>query len=477
MAKPTGFMEYERREVPYRPVSERVRDYFEMELPLPEETLLEQAARCMDCGIPFCHGVGCPLANRIPEFNDLVYRGRWREACENLHATNNFPEITARICPAPCETACTLGINDKPVLIRHIEYQVVERGFSQGWIKPQPPEKKTGKRVAIVGSGPAGLAAAQQLARAGHDAVVFEKDDESGGILRYGIPDFKLDKMILERRLAQLRAEGVQFQTNVLVGQDVSARYLQDRFDAVCLTMGTHRPRDLKVEGRELANVVFALDYLRQQNRVCAGAKIEPEKLIRAQDKIVVIIGGGDTGSDCVGTAQRQGAKEIHQLEILPKPPEQRSVDNPWPQWPQILRTSSSQEEGCRRRWCVRTRKLSGQNGRVTQLHGVQVDWNQGPSGWEMTEIGGTEFTMPVELVVLAMGFEHVIHEGLIEQLDVELDQRGNVVVDANNMTNVEGIFAAGDAVRGASLVVWAISSGREAAAGIDKWLQNKAKR
>jgi glutamate synthase (NADPH/NADH) small chain len=326
--------------------------------------------------------------------------------------------------------------------------------------------------VAIVGSGPAGLAAAQQLARAGHSVVVFEKDDKIGGLLRYGIPDFKLEKMVIDRRIAQLQAEGVEFQTNVLVGEDVSARYLRDRFDAVCLTMGAGEPRDLPVEGRQYANVALAMDYLTQQNRICAGVDIEPSRHISAQDKIVAVIGGGDTGSDCIGTAQRQGAKEIHQLEILPQPPEQRRPDNPWPQWPQILRTSSSQKEGCRRHWSVMTNKLSGQNGLVTDLHGVKVEWKKGPNGWEMKEISGSDFSMKADLVLLAMGFVHVAHGGLVEKLGVKLDDHGNVIVDANHMTSEAGVFAAGDTVRGASLVVWAIQKGREAAATIDNWMK-----
>jgi len=474
MANPTGFMEFHRRDVDHRPVAERVKDYFEIDLPLPEDALLQQAARCMDCGIPFCHGTGCPLANRIPEFNDLVYQGRWQEACDNLHATNNFPEITGRICPAPCEAACCLGINEDPVLIRHIEYQIAERGWAQGWIKPLPPTHKTGKKVAIVGSGPAGLAAAQQLARAGHDVTVFERDAKPGGLLRYGIPDFKLDKAVLDRRLAQMQAEGVIFQNDVTVGQDISARYFRRNFDAILLTMGAGQPRDLNVEGRQLDNVVFAMDFLWQQNKRNGGETICARKPILARDKIVAVIGGGDTGSDCVGTAIRQGAKTIHQLEILPQPPEQRPADTPWPQWPRILRTSSSQQEGCTRRWSVLTKKLTGQNQKVQQLHAVLVDWTTTDKGPQMAELAGTEFALDVDLVILALGFVHPQHAGLVEDFALALDRRGNIHTDDNHMTSQPAVFAAGDAVSGASLVVRAIHNGRQAAAGIDRYLQQE---
>ena len=479
MAKPGGFMEHAREEVPHRPVGDRVRDYFEIDLPLPAERLTAQAARCMDCGIPFCHGVGCPVQNRIPDFNDLIYRGRWRDASDLLHSTNNFPEITGRVCPAPCEAACTLGINDSPVLIRHIEYQIVERAWSEGWITPLPAATRTGKRVAVVGSGPAGLAAAQQLARLGHHVTVFEKDDRIGGLLRYGIPDFKLDKEVIDRRLEQLTAEGVVFEAGVNVGSDVSGRYLRRSFDAVLLTMGAGWPRDLDVAGRKSDNVHFALDFLTQQNRRNAGGKIDPARAISAEGKIVAVIGGGDTGSDCVGSARRQGAKEIHQFEILPKPPAERPNSTPWPIWPSILRTSSSQEEGCTRRWSVLTKKLVGENGHVRELHGVEVDWNvavplassQARKSPPFIEKPGTEFTQPVDLVLIAMGFMHVAHSGLIEELGLARDNRGNLAVDGF-MTSVPGVFAAGDSVSGASLVVRAIQSAREAAAAMDLWLE-----
>ena len=468
MAKTTGFIEYARQEAGHRPADRRSGDWREFLLPLEAPALCRQAARCMDCGIPFCHGTGCPLANRIPEFNDLVYRGRWRDAAENLHSTNNFPEITGRICPAPCETACTLSINDEPVLIKHIEYQIAERAWSEGWVVPRPAARKTGRRVAVVGSGPAGLAAAQQLARAGHAVVVFEADERPGGLLRYGIPDFKLDKGVLDRRLYQLRAEGVDFQCPVRVGQDLSTRYLRRFFDAVCLTMGAGEPRELPVPGRGLEGIHFAMDYLAAANRVLSGEAPDP---ISARDKIVVVIGGGDTGSDCVGTANRQHAAEVHQFEILPQPPQRRPPDTPWPTWPRILRTSDSHEEGCRRRWSVMTKAFAGRGVRVSELHGCQVEWVPGRRGPEPREQAGTDFAMRVDLVLLAMGFLHVRRGGLVDGLGLKLDERGNVIVDADSMTSQEGVFAAGDAVAGASLVVRAIAAGRNAAADIDRWL------
>ncbi len=473
MAKPTGFMEFRREEIGHRPVAERLGDFRELDLPHPVEKLVRQAARCMDCGIPFCHSAGCPVWNRIPEFNDLVYRGKWREASDNLHATNNFPEITGRVCPAPCEPACTLSINSEPVLIKHIEYQIAERAFAEGWIEPMPARKRTGRSVAVIGSGPAGLAAAQQLARAGHDVTVFERDNRIGGLLRYGIPDFKLDKGVLDRRLRQLAAEGVDFETDVIIGEDISARYLRKTFDAVCLTMGAGQPRPLTVPGAEFKNVVFAMDFLSQQNRRVAGDYDEtpPADPILAKDKTVVVIGGGDTGSDCIGTSLRQGAKEVHQFEILSMPPEGSNPATPWPMWPQILRTSSSQEEGCHRRWSVLTKELTGEGDTATELHGCEVDWVAGAKGMELKERPGSEFSMPVDLVLLAMGFVHVVHKGFIEQLGLELDARGNVVVK-DYMTSEEGVFASGDTVKGASLVVRAIYDGRQAAAAIDRWLR-----
>ncbi len=474
MAKPTGFLEYNREEVPYRPVEERLKDYFEVEVPLSAEAMNCQSARCMDCGIPYCHSMGCPLNNRIPEFNDCVYKGRWKDACDILHSTNNFPEVTGRVCPAPCEAACTLNIDEAPVLIRHIEDQIVEKGFEEGWIKPLIAEVKTGKRVAIVGSGPAGLAAAQQLARMGHDVVVFEKDNRIGGLLRYGIPDFKLDKRILDRRLEQMAAEGVQFQTEVNVGEDISPHYLDKMFDAVCLTMGATVPRDLQVEGRELKNVHYAMEFLKQQNKRIAGETIDPSEVINAKDKVVVVIGGGDTGSDCVGTSNRQGAKEVHQFEILPQPPQTRPIDTPWPNWPRVLRTSSSHKEGCLRRWCILTKKLTGKDGAVTHLHGIEVEWSAGPKGHTMKEIPGTEFSMKADLVLLAMGFLYVQPAGLIDKMGLKLDQRGNVMIKENYMTSKPGVFASGDTTTGASLVVRAIDFGRKMAKSVDQYLREQ---
>ena len=472
MGKPTGFQEFHRREVPHRPVAERTGDFREVDLPLAMEELLRQAARCMDCGVPFCHGCGCPLSNRIPEFNDLVYNNRWREACEVLHASNNFPEITGRICPAMCEASCTLNLGGEPVLVKHIELQVAERGFEQGWIKPLPPAVRTGRRVAVVGSGPAGLAAAQQLARAGHDVVVFEKDHRPGGILRYGIPDFKLEKHILDRRLEQLAAEGVRFETDVTIGQDLSIKYLRSHFDAVCLALGAGQPRDLTVPGRGLEGVHFAMDFLRQQNRLNAGEGLTAgETRLTAEGKAVVVVGGGDTGSDCVGTAIRQGARQVSLIEILPKPPEGFNVETPWPQWPRILRTSTSHEEGCQRRWSVLTKRLGGNDVRVAELHGIEVEWRNENGHFTMHEVPGSDFTLPAELVLIAMGFTHVAHGPLLTALGLKLDARGNIAA-ANCQTSEPGIFAAGDAALGASLVVRAIQEGRGAAAAIDAWLR-----
>jgi glutamate synthase (NADPH) small chain len=472
MGRLKGFLDHKRQDVGHRDVAERVLDFAELNIPVSPDDLVRQAARCMDCGIPFCHGLGCPLENRIPEFNELVYRGHWRQACQNLHSTNNFPEITGRVCPAPCETACTLGVNDEPVLIRHIEFQIVERGFQEGWIQPLYNSSRTGKRIAVVGSGPAGLAAAQQLARAGHDVVVFEKDEQPGGLLRYGIPDFKLAKSVLDRRLDQLKAEGVAFQTGVKVGEDVSTRYLRKLFDCICLTMGAGQPRDLNIPGRGYENIYFAMEFLTQQNRVNTSERIS-EKIISARDRIVVVIGGGDTGSDCVGTARRQGAREIHQLEILPRPPETRPPDTPWPQWPRIMRTSTSHEEGCQRRWSVLTRQFLGHETHVAGLTCAEVEWFRQKDEWKLKEIPQTEFDLKADLVLLAMGFVHVEHGKLLNDLGCKLDDKGNVAAN-NYQTSEPDVFAAGDTVNGASLVVRAIAAGRGAAAAIDSRLRRK---
>ncbi|MCG3177891.1 MAG: Glutamate synthase [NADPH] small chain [Phycisphaerae bacterium] len=475
MTNPTGFMEYQRENNPQRPVEQRVHDWKEIELPLAADAMHRQAARCMDCGIPFCHAQGCPVKNRIPEFNDLVHRGRWRDAIENLHSTNNFPEFTGRVCPAPCEAACTLALNSDAVTIKHIEYQIAERAFAEGWVVPCPAPRKTGAAVAVVGSGPAGLAAAQQLARAGHDVTVFEKDDRIGGLLRYGIPDFKLEKRFIDRRMAQMAAEGVVFSPSVAVGKDLSADRLTSRFDAVLLAMGAGEPRRLAVPGGDGHNVLLAMPFLTQQNRVVAGDAVEPADRLSAEGRVVVVIGGGDTGSDCVGTARRQGAREVHQFEILPMPPESRPPETPWPLWPRVLRTSSSHKEGCQRRWSVQTTRLtSGGNGTIDTLHGIEVEWVAGPGGRiQPRELAGTEFSMHVDLVLLAMGFVHVVHAGLVDSLGVELDGRGNVKVSEYQTTR-PGVFAAGDTVNGASLVVTAINTGREAAAAVDRFLKSK---
>ncbi len=473
MANPSGFIEHPRQEVGHRPVNRRTGDWLEVDVPLSGEALIPQASRCMDCGIPFCHGT-CPLGNRMPEFNDLVYQGRWREASDILHATNNFPEVTGRICPAPCEAACTLSINDDPVLIRHIECQIVERGFAEGWIQPRIAGSRTGLKVAVVGSGPAGLAAAQQLVRIGHQVSVFEKSDRIGGLLRYGIPDFKLEKRILDRRLAQLAAEGIAFQPGVVVGEDISARYLRRTYDAVCIAIGAGVPRDLIVPGRELDGVHFAMTYLSQQNHINAGEEIRDTKRISAKGKVVVVIGGGDTGSDCVGTAIRQGARDVHQFELLPQAPPRRSETDLWPDWPHILRTSSSHEEGGRRRWGVLTKELVGQDGRLRQLRAMEVSWIQDATGaWTMAERPGTEFTMDVDMVLLAMGFTHAEHAGIVDQFGLALDDRGNVLADGCQ-TSEQGVFVAGDAAVGASLVVRAIASGREVAEAIDRQLKGR---
>jgi len=474
MGEIKGFLKYRRQEVGHRLIEERIYDFDELDLPLTPDQIHQQTARCMDCGIPFCHGTGCPLKNYIPDLNELVYQGKWQPACELLHSTNNFPEITGRVCPAPCEAACTLSINDEPVLIRHIEFQIVERGFKEGWIKPLPAKQKSGKKVAVIGSGPAGLASAQQLARAGHSVIVFEKDEKIGGLLRYGIPDFKLAKSIIDRRLKQLIAEGVEFQTGVNAGEDISAHYLQKMFDCACLTMGTGKPRDLNIPGRGYENILFAMDYLTEQNKLNADEPANESSIVTAKDKVVVVIGGGDTGSDCVGTARRQGAKKIYQLEILSEPPQTRPPDTPWPMWPRIVRTSSSHEESCGRRWSVCTKKFSGGAGiRADKLHGCQVEWIKKPDGWKMKEIPGTDFTLKTDLVLLALGFVHVVHEGLIKDLGLQLDEQGNIAAD-NYQTSQPWVFAAGDAVSGASLVVHAINSGRQAATAIDQWLKTQ---
>jgi len=474
MAKPTGFLEYVRKDPMKRPKEERVRDHREVERPLSDEDLKIQAARCMDCGIPYCHAFGCPLANRVPEINDMLYHGQWRRALELLHATNNFPEITGRICPAMCEAACTLAVSADAVSCRHIERQVAERGWREGWIVPQPPRAKTGRRAAVVGSGPAGLAVAQQLARAGHDVVVFEKADRIGGILRYGIPDFKLEKWVIDRRLEQMRAEGVVFEAGVDVGTDISARYLRRTFDAVCLTTGVRVPRDLKVRGRGYEGIHFAMEYLTQQNRANAGDTLPAKEQISAADKQVVVLGGGDTGADCVGTARRQGARRIVQVELLPEPPATRDPHNPWPTWPVILRTSSSHEEGCERLWSVQTKEFLGREVRVRGLRCVRLEWSEPGAAGRRTfkEIPGSEFDLEADLVLLALGFTEVEPGRLVEDLGLETDDRGGIRVDGAFQTAAPGVFAAGDCTSGASLVVRAIHLGRCMAESVNRYLR-----
>jgi glutamate synthase (NADPH/NADH) small chain len=470
MGKDTGFLELQREQPVRRKADERINDWFEIYNPFPEEKQREQGARCMDCGVPFCHS-GCPVNNLIPDWNDLVYHNRWEAAVRRLHSTNNFPEFTGRICPAPCEASCVLGINQPPVSIKLIERSIVERGWEEGWIHPEPPEQASGKRVAVVGSGPAGLAAAQQLRRAGHSVTVYEKADRIGGLLRYGIPNFKLEKHVLDRRIAQMRAEGVNFQTNAHVGVNVSVEELREEYDAILLCGGAEQPRDLKIPGRELKGVHYAMEFLPQQNRRCEGDADEkflsdPSEAILAAGKRVVIIGGGDTGADCLGTSHRQQPISIHQFEIMPKPPAERAASTPWPLWPLQLRTEGAHEEGGIRDWSINSIKFTGdEHGNVKQLHAVRVGV---PPKFE--PIPGSEFTMDVDLVLLAMGFLGPVRHGMIEQLGVALDNRGNVAT-TDYMSSVEGIFAAGDMRRGQSLVVWAIAEGRKAAAAVHEYL------
>jgi len=472
MGKPTGFLEIKRRLADKRPVAERIKDWREVHRQFPEEEVRAQGARCMDCGIPFCHK-GCPLGNIIPDWNDLVYRNRWREALDRLLATNNFPEFTGRLCPAPCEGSCVLGINADPVAIKQIELEIIEHAFREGWIKPEPPLVRTGKSVAIVGSGPCGLAAADQLNRAGHRVTVFERADRIGGLLRYGIPEFKLEKGILDRRLGLMKAEGIVFRVKAEAGVNVSVEDLRTGFDALLLAGGAPVPRDLKVPGRELEGIHFAMDYLPQANRHCEGDTVaEAAALISAKRKRVVIIGGGDTGADCLGTAHRQGATAVHQFELLPRPPASRAPDNPWPLWPNIFRVSTAHEEGGERDYCISTQRFSGCDGKVERLHGVRVEFAPGPNGKAtLREIPGTEFEMAVDLVLLAMGFLGPERNTVLAQLGVAITERGTVAANEDKMTSVPGVFAAGDTARGQSLIVWAIAEGRRAARGMDAYL------
>lgn len=474
MGQIDGFMKFDREMPKSRDVKERLKDYKEVYTPLDKEKVKQQASRCMDCGVPFCHN-GCPLGNNIPDFNDAVYQGKWADAIKILQSTNNFPEFTGRICPAPCEASCVLSINNKPVTIEYIEKTIAEQAFEKGYIKPNPPKTRTGKRVAVVGSGPAGLAAAAQLNKAGHWVTVFERSDRIGGLLRYGIPDFKLEKNVVDRRIRLMEQEGIIFRTNAHVGVNISAKHLKDEFDAVVMCGGASAPRDLPIPGRQLNGVHFAMDFLPQQNKKVAGDRIFSGEIL-ATGKNVLVIGGGDTGSDCVGTSNRQGAKSITQIELLTKPPLTRNEDNPWPLWPMVLMTSSSHEEGVNRQWSILTKEFLGDNmGRLTGLKIVDIKWGvneNGKMGFE--EIAGTERVIPCELALLAIGFIGAEKGGLVEELKLELDQRGNIKTE-NYMSSLEGVFAAGDIRRGQSLVVWAISEGREAARAIDAWLMGSS--
>jgi glutamate synthase (NADPH/NADH) small chain len=475
VGKVTGFLEIHRKKPPARPVAERIRDWREVYLPYPPGVLEGQAARCMDCGIPFCHQ-GCPLGNLIPDWNDLVYRDRWRSAIDRLHATNNFPEFTGRLCPAPCEGSCVLGISDDPVTIKPIEAAIIERAFDEGWVTPRPPGTRTGRRVAVIGSGPAGLAAADQLNRAGHWVTVFERADRIGGLLRYGIPEFKMEKRFLDRRLDIMREEGVIFRTGVHVGVTLRVDDLQRDFDALVLAGGATAPRDLSVPGRDLHGVHFAMEYLPLQNRRNEGDRIPDSEFITAKDKHVIIIGGGDTGADCLGTAHRQGARSVHQLELLPRPPDVRLDSNPWPQWPNIFRVSSAHEEGGERLYAVSTQRLSGdQHGRVKTLHAIRVDVASQNGRLDIKPIAGTEFTLAADLVLLAMGFLGPERGGMLEALGVRMTDRGNVWRDGSWMTSVPGVFTAGDMQRGQSLIVWAIAEGRSCARGVDAFLMGSS--
>ena len=470
MGNPKGFLLIERKTAGYRPLNERIDDFGEVEQTLNEQDRKDQASRCMDCGIPFCQW-GCPVMNNMPEWQDAIFRGDWKEAIDLLHVTNNFPEFTGRICPAPCEHACTLNIHQQPVTIRENEASAAEKGFELGYIVPNPPQNRTSKKVAVVGSGPSGLACADLLNKWGHTVTVFEKDDAPGGLLRYGIPDFKLNKKIVDRRLQVLMEEGLNFKTGTWVGSDIKGKDLLAEYDAVCLTIGAMKPRDLQVEGRDLKGIHLAMEFLTQQNKVNHGAVIAESERIHAGGKKVVVIGGGDTGSDCVGTSIRQGARSVTQIEILPKPPASRNPDNPWPYWANVLRYSSSHEEGCERKWSLSTRKFTGENNRVRGIEVEEVDWISAEGKWVMKEKPGTVMTLDADLVLLAMGFVHCVHEGIIKEFELELDPRGNIKVGPDFQTSGKKVFAAGDAVTGASLVVRAIRQGRILAKAVDKFL------
>ena len=474
MGNPTGFLEIEKKERNYEDPKDRLKHFKEFIVPLTNEEVSKQGSRCMDCGIPYCHQ-GCPVNNLIPDWNDLVYKHEWKKALDTLHSTNNFPEFTGRICPAPCEAACTLNLTDNPVSIKTIECSIVDYGWEKGWIKPQLPKKHTDKKVAIIGSGPAGLACAQQLARLGHGVVVYEKNERIGGLLRIGIPDFKMEKTLIDRRMAQMQSEGVQFKTNSEIGNNISTNQIIDNFDAVSVCIGSEVPRNLEVKGRNLNGIHFAMDFLSQQNDMVAGKTISKDILISAKGKKVLVIGGGDTGSDCVGTSNRQGATSVHQLELLPQPPVNENKQLTWPNWPMKLRTSTSHQEGCERQWSILTKSFEGnENGEVTKLICVEVEWKKSEDGsMKMIEVEDSEFEIEADLVLLAMGFVHPIHEGLVNNLSLKLDQRGNVEADEISFkTSSDKVFVAGDCRRGQSLVVWAISEGRKCAERIDDFLK-----
>ncbi len=479
MGDPKGFIKVKRRESGYRPVEERVNDYKEVEAVLPETERQAQASRCMDCGVPFCHW-GCPVCNIMPEWQDMIYRGDWKSAYAILSSTNNFPEFTGRVCPAPCEASCVLALTDEAVTIRQNELAVIEKAFELGYVTPRPPAERTTKKVAVIGSGPAGLACADMLNRQGHSVTVFESADRIGGYLRYGIPDFKLDKRIIDRRVAILEAEGIVFRTNTMAGRDITVEDLRRHFDAIMVSTGAREPRDISINGRDLGGIHFAMDYLEQQNRRVAGEVIPDDMLIKTLGKRVVVIGGGDTGSDCVGTANRQGASHITQVEILPEPPAHRSENEPWPLWPKVRKTSSSHEEGCERLWGVRitafhgssAAQARGKENNVCRISALRVKWEKSSEGMNvMSDIPGSEFELQADLVFISAGFLHVRHGGIVSDLGLQLDHSGNIKVDENFMTSSAGVFSAGDSVRGASLVVWAIRQGREAAEGIGRYL------
>ena len=476
MGKVTGFLEYELRDRKYRPAKERIKHFNEFIIPLSDKQLSQQSARCMDCGIPYCH-TGCPVNNIIPDWNDLIFQGNYREASEVLHSTNNFPEFTGRICPAPCQESCTLNIDDQPVAIKTIECAIIDKAWEQGWVKPEVIVRKTGKNIAVVGSGPAGMAAAQQLARAGHGVTLFERNAKIGGLLRYGIPDFKMEKHLIDRRHAQMEQEGVAIRTNIEVGIDISTKELDQNFDAIVLSGGAEAPRDLPVPGREYKGVHFAMDFLTQQNRRISGENLGEVTEISAKNKHVVVIGGGDTGSDCVGTSFRQGAETVTQLEIMSKPPEKENKSLTWPDWPMKLRTSTSHDEGAERDFAITTKKFSGDNKGVNSLQTVRVEWKQGSDGrLEMVEIKNSIEHLKADLVLLAMGFMHPAHQGILKNLSVKLDERGNVDADTNDYkTSINKVFAAGDMRRGQSLVVWAIREGRQCAQAVDKFLMGSS--